>query len=90
MRQRVKDPALSLRQLGLLLWHGFDPWLRNLYMPGERTKKKKKKHKLSLPNLRHVLLGPGWCPWPEVGGTRHPHFKSGPSEGHQLPLGYSR
>lgn len=25
--QQVKDLALSLQQLGLLLWHEFDPWL---------------------------------------------------------------
>ena len=24
--QQVKDPALSLQQLGSLLWFGFDPW----------------------------------------------------------------
>ena len=26
MAQQVKDPALSLQQLGSLLWHGFDAW----------------------------------------------------------------
>lgn len=31
--QRVKNPALSLQQLGLLLWHVFDPWLGNFLMP---------------------------------------------------------
>ena len=30
--QQVKDLAKSLQQLGLLLWHGFDPWPRNLHM----------------------------------------------------------
>ena len=30
--QRVKDPVLSLQQLGLLLWHGFDPWPQNFHM----------------------------------------------------------
>ena len=29
MAQWVRDPALSLKQLGLLLWHGFNPWPRN-------------------------------------------------------------
>ena len=24
--RQVKDPALSLQQLGSLLWHGFYPW----------------------------------------------------------------
>ena len=31
--QQVKDPALSLKWLGLLLWHGFDPWSGNFHMP---------------------------------------------------------
>ena len=26
MAQQVKDPALSLQQLGSLLWLGFNPW----------------------------------------------------------------
>ena len=31
--QWVKDLALSLQWLGsLLLWHGFNPWLRNFYV----------------------------------------------------------
>ena len=29
MAQQVKDLALSLQQLGLLLLRGFDPWPRN-------------------------------------------------------------
>ena len=33
MTQWVKDPALSLQQLGLLLWCRFDPWPGNLHMP---------------------------------------------------------
>ena len=32
MAQGVKDPELSLPQLGLLLWHGFDPWPGNFCM----------------------------------------------------------
>ena len=31
MVQWVKDPALSLQQLRLLLWLGFDPWPRNFH-----------------------------------------------------------
>ena len=31
--QWVKDPMSSLQQLGSLLWHRFDPWPRNFYMP---------------------------------------------------------
>ena len=41
MAQWVKDLALSLQQLGPLLWHGFNPWLRNFYMPQVQQKKKK-------------------------------------------------
>ena len=46
MAQQAKDPALSLQQLGFLLWHRLDPWPRNFYMP--QCKKKKKKEKKSL------------------------------------------
>ena len=40
MSQWVKDPALSLQQLGSLPWHRFDSWPGNLYMRGRRQKKK--------------------------------------------------
>ena len=30
--QGIKDLVLSLRWLGLLLWHGFDPWPGNICM----------------------------------------------------------
>ena len=33
MVQAGKDPALTLQQLRLLLWHGFDLWPRNFHMP---------------------------------------------------------
>ena len=39
---QVKDLALSLLWLRLLLWHGFDPWPRNFHMPWVLPKKKKK------------------------------------------------
>ena len=49
MMQRVKDSALSLQLLGLLLWHRFHPWPRNFHMLQEQqqktTKKKKKTQK---------------------------------------------
>ena len=35
MLQWVRDPALSLQCLGLLLWCGFDPWPGNFHMPQE-------------------------------------------------------
>ena len=37
--QWVKDPMLSLQQLGLLLWHGFDPWPKNFHMARVQPKK---------------------------------------------------
>ena len=39
----VNHMALSLQQLGLLLWHGFYPWLWNFHMPRVQQKTKKKK-----------------------------------------------
>ena len=46
MAKWVKDLMLSLQQLGLLLWHGFDPWPVNFHMPqtwpGKRKEKKRK------------------------------------------------
>ena len=43
MAQQVKDLALSLLQLGLLLWHGFDPWPWELpHATGEAKKELKK------------------------------------------------
>ena len=45
MAQQVKDPALSLQGLELLLWYSFDPWPRNFHMLGAWPKKKKKKKK---------------------------------------------
>ena len=41
MAQQVKGPALSLQQLGLLLWRRFDPWLGHFHMPQVWPKKKK-------------------------------------------------
>ena len=40
--QWVRDPALSLQWLGRQLWHEFDPWPGNFYMPQVWPKKKKK------------------------------------------------
>ena len=41
MVQQVGDPALSLQQLGLLLWHRFNPWPGNVHRPWAWGKKKK-------------------------------------------------
>ena len=50
--QQVKNPALSLLSLGLLLWHGFDPWSRNFCLPWAQPKKKKKKKQTPLKNFK--------------------------------------
>ena len=42
MAKQVKDLALSLKWLGSLLWHGFDPWPENFHMLRAWPKKKKK------------------------------------------------
>ena len=44
MAQWVKDPALSLQQLHLLLWRGFDPWPGELLPTAGVAKKEKKKN----------------------------------------------
>jgi len=41
--QWVKDLALSLLWLRLLLWRGFSPWLGNFCMEWAKPKKKKKR-----------------------------------------------
>ena len=43
--QWVKDPVLSLQELGSLQWHGFSPWHRNFHMPQVQQKKKRKERK---------------------------------------------
>ena len=43
MAQQVKDPALSLPWLRMLLWCGFDSWPGNFCIMQAQTKKKKKK-----------------------------------------------
>ena len=39
MSQWVKDPALLLWWLGLLLWHRFNSWPGNFFMPWVEAKK---------------------------------------------------
>lgn len=53
--QQVKDPVLSLKQLGSLLWRGFHPWLGKFYMPQVWPKKFNKNFKLKK-NCRAILL----------------------------------
>ena len=48
MAQRVKDLALSLQWLRLLLWCGFDPWPWEFaHAENAGKKKKKKKNQIS-------------------------------------------
>ena len=57
MAQRIKDVALSRQQLGLLLWHGFDPWPRELlHVTGMAGKKKKMTRKGSGCGCRLVVV----------------------------------
>ena len=43
--QWVKDPALPLKRLGLLLWHMFHLWPRNFHMPRVHGPKKAEERK---------------------------------------------
>ena len=45
--QQVKDPALSLQSLGLLLQNGFNPWPGNFHMPQmwERNRERREEGK---------------------------------------------
>ena len=56
--QWVKDLAWSLQQLGLLLWRGFSPWLRNFHMPPAWPKEGEKK-KMTLVDVLGLELEPG-------------------------------
>ena len=46
--QQVKDPAVSLLQVGLLLWHRFDTWSGNYNMAQAGSKKTPKNKKTPL------------------------------------------
>ena len=48
MAQWIKDLAVSLQWLGLLLWHGFDPCPRNFHVPRTYPNNKKKTFKNKL------------------------------------------
>ena len=67
--QWVKDPALSVQQLGSLLWLGFNPWPRNLHMPWVWPVKKRNGD-LTKPrnytDVLNILMGLYW----EVYDTR--------------------
>ena len=50
MAQWFNDLALSLQQLGSLLWGEFDPWPGNFHMPRAQSKKKKNVHRCTIFN----------------------------------------
>ena len=50
LAQWVKDLVLSLQQLELLPWHGFDPWPGNFHMP--QTRPQKRQHSVSI-RIKH-------------------------------------
>ena len=61
MVQPIKDPVMSLQQLGLLPWQRFDHWptcgnfhMRQASSPNPHKKKKKKKGKNN--NCKHSVL----------------------------------
>ena len=54
MEQRVKDLVLSLQWLGLLLWHGFNPWPRNFHTPWVRPPQKKDRQKEETSKLNFI------------------------------------
>ena len=62
MSQGVKDLALSLLWLWLLLWHGFDPWPGNFCMLWTWPRTKKTQNKTQL--FRFPFL-------PEAQGPKH-------------------
>ena len=59
MVQWVKDLALPLLWLGLLLWHGFHPWPGNFHMPppgGEAKTNKQTKKCIDLVSCNHPKI----------------------------------
>ena len=65
MAQWVRDPALPLQWLGMLLWPGFDPWPEELLYAVDAAKTKEKKLSQSVKimtwdNLANGLFGLGF------------------------------
>ena len=56
MTHQVKDLALSLQWLGLLLWFAFDPWFPEPPQAAGVAKKKKKKKKVDFAELRSDVI----------------------------------
>ena len=60
--QEIKDPGLSLQWLMLLLWHGFNPWLRNCHMLWAWPKKPKPPEWNRMPSLCQTISLDQWYP----------------------------
>ena len=56
MVQCVKNLALSLQWLGLLLWCGFDPWPKNFHMPQAQPKKRERASARARTNQTKICL----------------------------------
>ena len=54
--QWVKDPALLLQRLGLLLWRRFDPWPGNFHMLCVGVAKKSKQTKTKKTPIHSVMF----------------------------------
>ena len=54
--QQLKDPALSLLRLKLLLWHGFDLWPRNFGMLWMQHPPQKKNMTISLKPPFYLMI----------------------------------
>ena len=60
--QWVKEPELSLKWLGLLPWHGFDPRPRNFHML--LVQQKKSLHKIDMTRVK--VKTEAQAPWLQV------------------------
>ena len=56
MAQQVKDPVLSLQQVGWLLWHRSDPWLENFRITPAKPKKEKKEKEKERKEIGGIAL----------------------------------
>lgn len=56
MSQQVKDLTLSLLWLTSLLWHGFDPWPKNMQMQWKRHMERPKKKNVFLKEIKQQIV----------------------------------
>ena len=60
LAQRIKDPALSLKQLGPQWWCGFDHWPRQELPLAMGMAKKKKKEEMSQKCYKRMMINPSF------------------------------